>query len=72
MAILERKVTQGTISRWLKSAEDWIAAGNVLPETSEVLNRKPAPLDPSRIELGKRQDRHAERQRNRRNSGEDE
>jgi hypothetical protein len=71
MELLGRKVSQGTISRWLKQAEEWIGAGNVLPDFSDAHASKPTPMDPERIDLGERQDGRARHQRGRRNSDRD-
>jgi hypothetical protein len=72
MAKLGRQVNQGTISRWLSSVKEWIAAGNVLPPLPEVRGAKPLPIDPERIDLGKRSDGRAKRQRPGRQSDSDE
>src|SRR5262249_16787745 len=61
----KRPVTQGTVSRWIKQAEKWIAAGNILPELGGKAN-KPSPVDPEQIDLGQRQDKLTKRQRKRR------
>jgi hypothetical protein len=52
MELLGRSVSQGTISRWLRQVEDWIKAGNVIPDLSESSISKPLPMDPERIDLG--------------------
>jgi hypothetical protein len=70
MKQLGRKVHQATISRYLKQVRKWMEAGNIVPETSESLNSQPKPMDPERIDLGKRQDGRTERQRGRRNTDE--
>jgi hypothetical protein len=71
MEALGRQVSQGTISRWLSWVRKWIEAGNVLPPLPEPLNSQPTPLDPERIDLGKRQDGRTRRQRGRRISDND-
>jgi hypothetical protein len=68
MELLGRPVNQGTISRWLTAVNKWMEAGNVLPNLPEPLGSKPTPMDPERIDLGKRQDNKAKRQRQSRNS----
>jgi hypothetical protein len=65
---LGRYVNQGTISRWLMQVGQWIEAGNVLPSLPSNAHAKPVPIDPERIDLGKRQDGRTERQKGRRNS----
>jgi hypothetical protein len=71
MKLLHRKVDQGTISRMLKRVKEWTKAGNVLPEQTQALNSKPAPINPERLDLGERQDGRAKRQRGRRTSDRD-
>jgi hypothetical protein len=61
----KRPVYQGNVSRWLDHVKHWLEAGNVLPELSSPLDRKPLAMDPERIDLGERRDRHAARQRDR-------
>jgi hypothetical protein len=68
---LKRPVDQGTVSRWLTQVKAWLDAGNVLPDLTVARERKPAPIDPERIDLGERQDGRAKRQRGRRNSDSD-
>jgi hypothetical protein len=65
---LKRPVHQGTVSRWIDQVKSWLEAGNVLPDLSPPLNKKPTAIDPERIDLGERQDHRSERQRERRNS----
>ena len=55
---------QGQVSRWLKQVEEYMAAGGVLPKLSKM--DKPAAIDPSKIDLGKRQDGLTPHQRKRR------
>jgi hypothetical protein len=71
MELLGRKIDQGTVSRSIKRVEEWIEAGNVLPDLSEPLDSKPSAMDPSQIDLGARQDGRGKRQRGRRNSDRD-
>jgi len=61
----KRTVHQGNVSRWLGQVKHWLEAGNVLPELSAPLDRKPLAMDPERIDLGQRRDRHSARQRDR-------
>jgi hypothetical protein len=65
---LRRPVHQGTVSRWIDQVKRWLEAGNVLPDLSPPLNKKPSAMDPERIDLGGRLDHRSERQRERRNS----
>jgi hypothetical protein len=71
MDLLGRKVDQGTISRWLGKVKKWVEALGLPPDLSEPLGSKPTPMDPGEIDLGKRQDGRAKRQRGRRNSDSD-
>jgi hypothetical protein len=71
MELLNRKVDQGTISRWLSCVRDWLEAGNVLPDLSASLSAKPVPIDPERLDMGERIDGRATRQRGRRTSDRD-
>jgi hypothetical protein len=57
-----RKFNQGTISRYIKSAEKWISAGNVLPNLPKMTH-KPQSIDPARLDLGRRTDGRTPRQR---------
>jgi hypothetical protein len=59
--------TQGQVSRWLKLAEEYLEAGNVLP-LNQPMTKKPQSLDPSIIEMGKRRDNRTPRQRGRRDA----
>jgi hypothetical protein len=68
---LKRPVTQGTVSRWLNHVEEWIEAGNVLPDMPKPSRRKPVSIDSKKIEMGARLDHRAERQRHRRNTEND-
>jgi hypothetical protein len=68
---LNRPIQQGTVSRWIAEVRDWLTAGNVLPDLSPSHDRKPTAMDPERIELGKRRDGRAQRQRGSRDSGDD-
>jgi hypothetical protein len=63
-----RPVHQGTVSRWNDQVKSWLEAGNVLPDLSPPLTKKPTAIDPERIDLGERQDHRSQRQRERRNS----
>jgi hypothetical protein len=68
---LKRPIHQGTVSRWVNQVSDWLEAGNVLPDLSEPLRKRPTVMDPERIDLGERQDGRSKRQRGRRNSDND-
>jgi hypothetical protein len=63
---LGRPVSQGQVSRWLKQTEAFVEAGGVLPQIQPLSRNKPTPIDPERIDLGRRQDGRAKRQRPRR------
>ncbi len=56
---------QGTISKWVAKVEEWKAAGNAMPEISEVepLDSKPVAMDPEKLEQGPRPDHRPEGQR---------
>ena len=54
---------QGTVSRWLKDVREYMAAGGVLPELPKM--DKPAAIDPSKIDMGERQDGRTPHQRKR-------
>jgi hypothetical protein len=56
MKLLGRTVVQGTISKYLKEVSAWIEAGNVLPGLTASGDTKQIPMDPERIDLGKRVD----------------
>ncbi len=71
MELLGRQVNQGTISRWLKDVENWIAAGNILPPQPEPLDSQPRSIDPEHIDMGAPQEHRPERQRGKRNSSRD-
>jgi hypothetical protein len=71
-ALLERTVSQGTISRWLRQVETWIKAGNILPDLRQSSTSKPKPMDPERIDLGRHGEHRPKHQRNRRSSDGDE
>jgi hypothetical protein len=68
---LRRRISQGQVSRWLKQAEAFVSAGGVLPEMAGLACNKLTPIDPARIHLGRRVDRHSERQRERRDSNDE-
>jgi hypothetical protein len=57
-----RPVSQGVVSRWIRHAEVWIKAGNVLPDLVSK-SAKPVSIDPAVIDLGGRQDSRTKRQR---------
>jgi hypothetical protein len=63
---LRRPVSQGQVSRWLKLARDFVEAGGVLPRLPTEQTKKPMPIDPERLDLGRRQDGLTERQRKQR------
>jgi hypothetical protein len=52
-----KKVTQGVVSRWLREVAAWIDAGNILPNVEEETATKPTATDPSRLDLGAREER---------------
>ena len=57
---------QGQVSRWLKQVEEYMAAGGVLPELPKM--DKPTAIDPSKIDMGERQDGRTPHQRKRRDA----
>ena len=57
-----RRISQGTVSRWLRQTEKWIEAGNVL-QLLPKLDSKPQSVDPEILDMGKRQDGRAPHQR---------
>jgi hypothetical protein len=63
---LGRPVGQGQVSRWLRHAEKFISAGGVLPPVANMPSKQPMPVDPERLDLGRRRDGRTERQRGRR------
>ncbi len=54
---------QGQVSKWLKQVKDYMEAGGVLPELPMM--DKPTAIDPSKIDMGKRQDGRTPHQRER-------
>jgi hypothetical protein len=72
MKMLNRKVSQGTVSRWLKQVKEWLEAGNVLPNLPDSLNSKPTAMDPARIDLGANLEHRPKHQRKPRTSDSDE
>ena len=64
---LKRPIGQGQVSRWLDKVKEWLEAENVLPDLFKPLDKQPTAIDPEVLDLGKRQDRRTERQRDRRN-----
>jgi hypothetical protein len=67
MKLLGRSMSQGTISRALRRVKSWLEAGNSLPD----LAKKPMPMDPERLELGRNPEHRTPRQRYRRNDDDD-
>jgi hypothetical protein len=65
---LQRPIRQGTVSRWISEVGAWVKAGNVLPDLPTPQRRKPVPMDPERIDLGRNREGRAQRQRQRRDS----
>ena len=63
--------TQGQVSRWLKEVDEYLKAGNILPDLSAALTQKPQSIDPKIIDMGKRQDSRTPRQRVRSDSNAD-
>jgi hypothetical protein len=63
---LGKPITQGQVSKWLRQAEEYVSKCGLLPGLPAASTGKPKPIDPERLDLGHRQDRHAERQRERR------
>lgn len=68
---LGRRISQGQVSRWLKPAQRFVEAGGILPALPGMTT-KPTPIDPERLDLGRRQRRNVERQRDRRDNDDDE
>ena len=66
----DKKVHQGTVSRWLGQVEAYLAAGNILPDLPH-LEKEPPSVDPAVIDMGSRQDRRTPRQRTRRDPDSD-
>lgn len=60
-----KPVSQGQVSRWIKAVKKFLKDGNVLPSI-EPMTYKPKSFDPSVLEMGRRQDGRAVRQRDRR------
>jgi hypothetical protein len=56
------RISQGSVSRYIKSTLAWLEAGNVLPKLP-VMTKKPTPMDPSELERGPRLDGRVTRQR---------
>jgi hypothetical protein len=63
---LKRPISQGQVSKWLTQVKAWLEAGNVLPDLLKPLNEQPKGIDPEVLDMGKRQDGRAERQRSKR------
>lgn len=61
--------TQGQVSKWLKSVDDYRAAGGIMPSVQDL--NKPETMDPAIIDMGPRQDGRTPRQRPRRDSDAD-
>ena len=57
-------VSQGQVSRWLKQVEEYVEAGNVLPDLPPRAT-KPESVDPRFIEMGRRRAGNTKRQRHR-------
>ena len=68
---LNRPISQGQVSRWIKQVKEWIAAGNVLPGLPVSKRENPASFDPRTLELGARRDHRTPRQRDRRSEDSD-
>jgi hypothetical protein len=71
MELLGRTVSQGTISRWLGCAQNWIKAGNIIPDLPESHATKPTPMDPERIDLGPHGEHRPKHLRKRQTSSDD-
>lgn len=56
-------LSQGRISRILSKVRRWRDAGNVLPDPVDTRTPTARSMDPADIDMGARQDRHANRQR---------
>jgi hypothetical protein len=58
-AAKELYVNQSTVSRWVKSVDEFLVAGGVLPDEmrAEPSRRKPSAMDPSKLDQGPRLDR---------------
>jgi NACHT domain len=67
---LREPVTQPKISRWIMRVEKWIEAGNVLPDLG-MQARRARPIDPSKLDMGKRQNRLTPRQRSHQSDDDD-
>jgi hypothetical protein len=62
---LQRPISQVQVSRWLSQVKEWLEAGNVLPDLP-TLEKKPAPIDRARIDLGEQLEGRTPLQRQRR------
>jgi hypothetical protein len=62
--LLGSESKQGTISKWLAKVERWRMAGNKMPDLqrNESLDRKPATIDPAKLDWGARSDHRTPRQ----------
>jgi hypothetical protein len=58
-----RTCDQGTISRWVKQVEGWIAQNNPLPALSMEVMRRAFSVDPRKLDMGSRKDGRTPRQR---------
>lgn len=67
---LQRSVTQGEVSRWLKDVHNYLTAGNILPDLP-TLTTKPQSIDPSIQDMGERKDHKTPRQRAQRDQSQD-
>ena len=67
---LGRTIYQGTVSRWIQQAKDWLSAGNVLPNMPPPASRE-QPMDPATLDMGERLDALTPRQRDRRSEDSD-
>lgn len=60
-----RKVSQGTVSRWIKEVKELVVDGGVLPELSQSRLPRAIPVDPAVIDLGRNSSGTTKRQRGR-------
>lgn len=56
-------ITQGTISRYISSVKRWLDDGNKMPALETLNKDRAKSIDPSKLDMGKREDAHAPRQK---------
>jgi hypothetical protein len=64
-AELRRRITQSTVSRWLRSVREWLEVGNLLPILSPAALPDEHIVDPDVLNRGDRLDHRTVRQRSR-------